>query len=832
MTEYVKNRIPLRTKRTAAVLLAAVLAFVAVFLVFGCAANIDISFSVETLRLSVGDRRDLFPYIEFSPSTAADKSITLSASNECVTVDGTSVIAADAGTVTVTATSSSGATASVDISVAYRDVNSIEMSINGDLIQNVSSSSAPTVVDFAVELDDYVDPQTDVVWYVNGDRASDGGAFEFAPPSYGEFEIAAAVQNIREAVSVKVYRETVAEAYHDGNLDQSNDFSPVRFWVRENIDTRNPRSVVEWTVNGAFASSLPVFEFTPPSSGTYEVEVRVNGRARAFHGGGNSAVVTAVGDRIPTVSDVVFDDVDGVFIKWRDGGQIRSVSVTAPDGSRTVYYRSDSRHSYRFSAGSFDASDIIDVCADEIGTYTIKLTADGQSADYKFRQYPTSVEKYLERKVLCNNEFISSCEQAVQWVNELYACGIHRSEAYIDCETESVSAAVKGAAVKLGIEANVTVTDSVISLTLDDYVNSPVKSSEIIDARRSYSYSPHIEYEAENRRSSSYKFAVDRAQTKVTVSNSEQLLLAVLGGRALDPVPSSAAQAVYSSARSALLEIIGAAYTDEQKIHAIYDWLTWVGRRPKHVDIDGSCRFIEGIFGNRNIAATGAVTSEGAAKTFALLCGIEGIECIVCSQNMSDTAYFWNKVKLNEVWYNVDVYGGIVYSSDIGAVGNFVLNTHKTLLISDESALLYGLNSGDGNEATDDGGVVYLQKSFYGGEYFDTFVDFSEKDDYNKVKAAVFSAFDGLRRGVITTLGVGGTALSIPSNYFGIELFLDRDMNGSDIAAVTANALRAIDEYASEILETQFASGTVYTYFADNILHVIALIPRGVNHNI
>ncbi|MCM1368627.1 MAG: hypothetical protein NC184_07450 [Roseburia sp.] len=829
MTGNTKNKVHVYALRVAAAVFVAVLSALAAGFACACSKRVDISFSTESLRILVGDSRDLFPYVVFSPATADDKEITLSADGDCLEIDGTSVTAVRSGDVTVTAKSHGGGEASIRITAEYRTANGISISADGDTVQNLSDPAAPSAIEFTARFDEYVDPAAVASWSINGAHVADGNTFVYAPPSFGEFDISASVQDVSDSVTVKVYRETAAVASYDGALRQTNDFSPCVFAVKEQIDTRNPRSITEWSVNGARASSAQVFEFVPPSSGTYEITVKVNGKKRTFASGADCAVITAVGDRVPTVSEIAFDDTDGVFVKWRDGGHIRSVSITAPSGDRTVYSRSDSLYSQRFSAGAFDATDIIKVCAadgEEAGKYTVKLTADGQSAEYEFWQYPYKASEYIGEKALCNNKFLSDDGQTREWIRELYACGRRSGKAYVarDYDAERALDVAKSAAELCGMPCTrAEVTGSIVSLYFGEYFNAPVKSSVRAYTRAIYSSLPHIEYDAAARRSGSYRLAVDRAAKKIAVTDSEQLLIAALCGYSPVPTQSGSAQTVYSAARTALLNIIGASYTDAQKVHAVYDWLTWVCVRPTVEDADGSCRFLEGVFGGRSIDATGAVSSEGAAKAFALMCGMEGIECVICSQTSGSSVYFWNKVKLSEVWYNVDVYGGMAPSGSTPS-------SHKTLFLSDAQAAVYGLSCSEAPEAVDDGGVYYLQKNTFDGQYFDAFVDLSEKDGYNIIKAAVFSAFDGQRRNSVSLIGIGGVTTVSPCNYFGAEFSLDGRLSAEEVQAVKDAVLRAVGEYGTEVLSARFSADTVKTHFTDGdrILHVTAPKPSGV----
>lgn len=64
--------------------------------------------------------------------------------------------------------------------------------------------------------------------------------------------------------------------------------------------------------------------------------------------------------------------------------------------------------------------------------------------------------------------------------------------------------------------------------------------------------------------------------------------------------------------------------------------------------------------GDRSHNASGALIDgyavcDGYSKAFDLLCYLSGIECVRVSGTGNGGGHAWNKVKLNGVWYNVDV---------------------------------------------------------------------------------------------------------------------------------------------------------------------------------
>lgn len=794
----------------------------------GCSRAVGISFSTSRVDLFVGDERDLFPYAVFDPPTSDEKSFSLSVDGDCVVAEGTIIKAVATGTAVVTATASGG-TATVAVTVSYREASRLVVTADGALVQNVASGDAPTAVEFSAALGDGVDPSVRIEWTVNGSVVGAGRFFTYVPPTYGEYRVTAKSNGLESSCCIKIYRATTAVAVYSGELNQLRSFSPVRFEVRETIDTRNPRSTVEWFVNGESRSSSRIFEFTPSFSGEYEIEMTVNGIAREFVYGSIASpavTVTAIGDRAPAVADVVFDDTDGVFITWADGGSIRNVSVTAPDGTRTNCNRTDVKYSHLFEQGSFNATELIEVCADDPGEYTIRLTAETQGEPYTFLQYEAAASEFIDGKVFINNSFISSAGQASDFVSELYACGITTARAYIarGLSADDIAETIKLTAAGLGLDAATDRNGNVITVTFDEYNNKPTSGTES-GAAQMYSTLPHIEYDSKKLRSSAYALAVDRIKRSVEVTESEQLVYAVIKGFRPITAARSNADSIYSRARSVLLSIIGADYTDEQKVHAVHDYLQWSTRRVNDDDVKptDASRFIESVFGGFGSAPSGAVASSGAAKAFALLCGMEGIENKLCMCARDGATYFRNKVKLDGLWYNVDVYGGEISARELGIAGNAELCSHRALLVSDRTAELYGGPTCDGGPlAYDESATYYTGKTYYDGVYCDYHIAATERDDYATIKAAVFAAFDGRTAGLVSIYGVNGK-VSFYDSVCGAEFSIDRAIQKSEIAEITAFAKRAVVEFG-EYVGAAFNAGSVTVYVTDGIMNIIVAI--------
>lgn len=792
-------------------------------LLLGCSASGKFSLSTTEISLYIGDTRDIKYYVVFTPATAENKNITLSTQSDCVEIDGTKITAVNKGTAEITVKSDS-AEATLTVNILYRSANNLTVSSSA-LNQTVKSGSAIKPVEFAATLDGYADPDTAIAWTINGKTGGVGKSYTFTPSGYGEYTVCATAGELTASKTVKVFRETTVTAECTGSLNQTSSFSAVHFSARENIDTRNPLSVYEWSVNGVPQGGNANFEFTPTSSGEYVVTLKVNGEARKISGN-DSITIRANGARSPR-GEVVFDDIGGTYVKWADGGYVTRVSIVSSDGVRVNIDRSDAQHAYRFERGAFKLDGLIDVCSAHPTEYKIILAAEGVS-ELTFTQYPIAAQEYLDSVVLCRNRFISSGEDGCKYIAELYACGKESSSCYIARGAERAVNDMRSQAERLGLDVSITHSGNIAFVQFSPYANKPIEYSTG-SAMRTYTVIPHIEYGAENRRAGDYVLALDRIKNSVEVESSEQLLYAAMNGVRPVPKSGSAAAAIYSAARNKLISIIGANCNESQKLHAIYDWLQWVSVRADACGEAVSGRYLEGVFGGiiqiRDGVRQEAVTSEGAAKAFALLACMEGIPCVIQSMTRDGGMYFWNKVQIGGLWYNVDVYGGEIVVSEIGLPRQERLS-HRGLLISDDDAEALGLHGGDDYEAYDCSKSYFLQKHSYGNEYFDYYIDKSEKDNYSAIEAAVYNAFGYVTRRDFKVPFVGRDETYM-NNSLGVEFELDAELSETERQAVLQSLSRAVNGYAEEVYGERFGDNAVSIKTVGNYVYISATIPSG-----
>lgn len=811
----------------------AVVIFIVLFFMFGCSDAVKIKLSVETIELCVGESRDIAPYVVFSPSTAPDRKLKVETDGDCVSVRGTVVSALSAGEADIKI-SSAGNSVTVKVTVGYRDATAFYISLSGALVQTVSSHDTARHVLFSASVDEFADPSVEVEWRVNGTVAGSGPTFDFTPDGFGEFEVEATAFGLSDRRTVKIYRESEARGDYVGDLVQDDgNFSAVKFTAHETVDTRNPISDVSWFVNGEKLGVGAQFEFTPRTQGEYKVTLEVNGVARKISGR-ESVVVKASG--IPVLRGrVQFDDVRGVRIAFDGCEYLTRVTLFAPDGTRRDIERSDAQHEYRFGRGYFDADELIRVCADDPSYYTIRLIAES-ACEFTFMQYPTEAREYIEKAVLLNDCFICDRADAAAFIKELALCEIATARCYIGRDADGAVEVMEATAIELGAIADIVVDGNIAKVTLNNgYVAAPKRYAKFVYAQRMYSMLPHIEYDASKRRSRSYVLALDRVRESVEVETSEQLLYAVKNGVRPIPVEGSTAALIYGGTRSKLLSIIGAGYDAFDKVRAIYDWLQWVTVAETGGGTDSCGRFLEGVFGSAQLPAPdgadgrGAVTSEGAAKAFALMCGMEGIDCDIIVVDSSYGPRYVNRLQIDGARYNVDIFGGKIRSYEIGITSNVELTSHRAFMRSDAqmTALGYDMSGFPSDRiAFCDTRSEFMRKRTYNGTYFDYYIDVKEKDDYNAVSAAVAYAFSDWRREISVPPVIGANATQV--NYSaGVEFELDRSLTQAEFIGAKALIVRAVKENVRIFFGKVIEDADIKIYGTGNIVHVSTTVARG-----
>lgn len=219
------------------------------------------------------------------------------------------------------------------------------------------------------------------------------------------------------------------------------------------------------------------------------------------------------------------------------------------------------------------------------------------------------------------------------------------------------------------------------------YTSSPELTSTYIYYQQ-YDSMNYIE-QSTTRPSDFDDFAIDKRNLTYEVSTSDQLYYALERGVKPICVSGSQAEAVYKEMKKVLREIISDDMSDVEKVIAIHDYIIMnvtydeevlqllyqgVGTANKYNSF-----YLEGVFFDKKAVC------EGISKSFASLCNMEGIPCVVVEgypkANPQGAGHAWNKVYVQGDWYIVDV------TSDGTIIdGTYEILSYKYCLV-DESAI-------------------------------------------------------------------------------------------------------------------------------------------------
>lgn len=180
------------------------------------------------------------------------------------------------------------------------------------------------------------------------------------------------------------------------------------------------------------------------------------------------------------------------------------------------------------------------------------------------------------------------------------------------------------------------------------------------------------------------------------VYNSEQLFMVVsYGKKPIIEDQASVVATIYNNARTVLSQINTDDMTDYQKVLNIYNWvlsnnvydyniLEYMEAVNDYTQLSfgGSPVFyLEGILYDLD---NQMAVCDGISKTIALLCNMEGIECIKINGSTPNGNHAWNKVKLGDNWYAIDGTWAEITCSDSESSEYFELMSHSYFLVSDE----------------------------------------------------------------------------------------------------------------------------------------------------
>lgn len=202
------------------------------------------------------------------------------------------------------------------------------------------------------------------------------------------------------------------------------------------------------------------------------------------------------------------------------------------------------------------------------------------------------------------------------------------------------------------------------------------------------------------------------------VYNSEQLVHAVENGfkprfgTLSDTAPDHAknalqsAKEVWDTARRILYSINSDGDDTVEKLSKIHDYIALnviydsaLLQLSESEDPQYSYSYLSGFrgFNLEGALLDGKAVCDGITKAFMLLARMEGIECIrVTGKNAKDVGHAWNKVRIGDVWYNVDVTGDDILASGILPNGGIIETlAHDKFLVSDAFLAAEGYREDD-----------------------------------------------------------------------------------------------------------------------------------------
>lgn len=219
---------------------------------------------------------------------------------------------------------------------------------------------------------------------------------------------------------------------------------------------------------------------------------------------------------------------------------------------------------------------------------------------------------------------------------------------------------VKDEQVPIAFHVKASLLGNELTCTLD-YSNNPCLETNI--NRYIQFDSLNLEKTNPTRSNTFDEFAINNSLYEYEVITSDQLYYAL--ERGVKPIckEGSPSEIMYEKMKDILRDIISDDMNDVEKIKAIHDYiimnvvydqalLEYLYQNKDDVK-DYKGFYLEGVLlDNRAVC-------EGMSKTFASMCNIEGIPCVVVEgyqkANPNGAGHSWNKVNVNGVWYIVDV---------------------------------------------------------------------------------------------------------------------------------------------------------------------------------
>ncbi len=826
---------------------AAVIMLCSCFFLSGCSLIRSLFGYVEFTRaqitLEVGESYDLDDIV-----TSNGKYDLRSSSPNIASLNGSVLTANKAGKARITATSGEN-TASLFVTVTEHVPDSLEITTQDDLIQTIGATSAVLLY---AETTGSLDNKK-VSWYVNDEPQGEAypeEPFELYRDEAGIYEIKAVCGDFVRSATLRVYEPVEASGNVSGETTQrESPYSPLTLGVSVSSVAGNPDDYVQWYVDGTL-----VYEGTDlssrytPTVGQHTLTLKVNGVERSVDGK-NSVTLYCVGSIVPTVITLEYDNLYPhayLLSEYRGKAQIE---ITSPSG---VTEYSQTTDPSMFTPNGIDVGAYVDIAATGSARQSYKfrvkslgdggaLTESEYSDYYTFAQLPSAAGEYLSTRyadkdfyVTSVGEYVNIMEYAVLFRNKKTSAPKVSFDCYIafdytgsadDLFSDAFEyAATSGSYdhIRNSLRNNIMHTEFIVNTVNNPSQQTKTSYNSSKYASQLHAVMPHINYDENKYRNSSYEFAIDRRADIQPVSYSDELYFAAENGSRPLPVSGSSAETIYAIARNILREIVTDDMTDMQKAHAIYDWIMWqvtYDTPATEISRGGesySAYYLEGVFGDGSTSIDGVkyapyAVCDGMSKAYSLMCNIEGIPCkrvtgVAGSDLDSAGGHAWNKVCIDGEWYVVDCTWGDSYV-DLEISGqrrNYELGLHDYLFRTDDETDVThfepfeaGNSNIDYSPSTASKPLDVYSTMTYNGVTINCMVKSRENQKVRLQQIAQeFARAYTKRSTVYVPGGINGGIYSV--DYEGIEICLENDLQFgiSEAQSIVRRAVQSVHPFA------------------------------------
>lgn len=626
--------------------------------------------------------------------------------------------------VTITATNGKGDTAELKVNVDYADVSTVKIDVENQY-QLLQSGETPKKVDFSATLNDGTNPDTVFSWkFTNGAgeevaTASDKTASYL--PTAGEIYFATVTADGKSAtVGFCAVEELLVylDKYRVGTEEKI--VVRARYFDNSPLGKKTAKAYV-YDEGGNLISTTDLETIRSNAMG------EVNDTIAAIGKEGTFTLKVDVDGVSREVNFVVKDNVAANHIEVGVTGNLsqttaETVTFTATlspakaDVESVKWYVNDKYYStgktFSFKPTKTGEHKVTAEINKITKTKTIVYLSEHDEAWYyasHFHDYGGYAQnRYITSKEELKNLILFVLENKIAEI-KFYA-GYATPETVKndvsevrDCVEES--GIIPGYSLKTsGNEFTIKFRFFADEAGLIETVNSPEYDAPdgFMDAVQNTYSKPHYDNVKKTR-----NFYIDSVKETMSVSTSNMLYKAVAWGYKPVFMGSQAEnlKQIYDNAKDALSYIVSDEMSENEKVHAIYDYIIYNVRydhdcanaEDKYVSGNLSLNekmkyygyYLEGIFLNKFYKKDMHAVCDGKSKAFVLMCGIEGIAAVrISGEASSDGKNFgghaWNKVLLDlngtgdKEWYFVDTTWG-----DVGDNSKEFLS-HAYFLLSDD----------------------------------------------------------------------------------------------------------------------------------------------------